>query len=156
VGPNRRAQERKRAAAARDHLERRNAQQAERREGNDETNHNISGTRDHPFNDAAASAEDCDLQRAHWVCVPNQEPGAIQQFLDRFHQTMDRALTPPGGWRQDTAVPPESVPQDSRLAPQEQWRKAIIAEAERFCAAYPNDPVCHFKDPGPGGATPAR
>ena len=33
---------------------------------------------------AAASAEDCDLQRAHWVCVPNQEPGAIQQFLDRF------------------------------------------------------------------------
>jgi hypothetical protein len=105
---------------------------------------------------AAASAEDCDLQRAHWVCVPNQEPGAIQQFLDRFHQTMDRALTPPGGWRQDTAVPPESVPQDSRLGPQEQWRKAIIAEAERFCAAYPNDPVCHFKDPGPGGATPAR
>ena len=102
---------------------------------------------------AAASAEDCDLQRAHLVCVPNQEPGAIQQFLDRFHQTMDRVLTPPGGWRQDTAVPPESVPQDSRLAPQEQWRKAIIAEAERFCAAYPNDPVCRFKDPGPGGAT---
>ena len=67
---------------------------------------------------AAASAEDCDLQRAHWVCVPNQEPGAIQQFLDRFHQTMDRVLTPPGGWRQDTAVPPESVPQELRV-----WRR---------------------------------
>ena len=66
---------------------------------------------------AAASAEDCDLQRAHLVCVPNQEPGAIQQFLDQFHQTMDRVLTPPGGWRQDTAVPPESVPQELASGP---------------------------------------
>jgi hypothetical protein len=105
---------------------------------------------------AAATAEDCDLQRAHWVCVPNQEPGAIQQFLDRFHQSMDRMLTPPGGWRQETAVPPEPVPQGARPAPQEQWRNAIIAEAERFCAAYPNDAVCHFKDRPPGGPTQPR
>ena len=101
-----------------------------------------------------AAAEDCDLQRAHWVCVPNQEPGAIQQFLDRFHQTMGRVLTPPGGWRQETAVPPAPVPQGASPPQQEQWRNAIIAEAERFCAAYPTDPVCHFKDQPPG--TPRR
>src|SRR5262249_19679420 len=77
-----------------------------------------------------AMMEDCDLQRAHWVCVPKQEPGAIQQFLDRFHQTMDRVLTPPGGWRQETAVPPAPVPQASRPAPDVEWRNAIIAEAE--------------------------
>jgi hypothetical protein len=71
---------------------------------------------------AAATAQDCDLQRAHWVCVPIQELGAIQQFLDRFHQTVDRLLTSPGGWRQETAVPPELVPQGSRSGPQEEWR----------------------------------
>jgi hypothetical protein len=102
---------------------------------------------------ATAMAEDCDLQRAHWVCVSKQEPGAIQQFLDRFQQTMDRVLTPPGGWRQETTVPPEPVPQVSRPAPREEWRNAIIAEAERFCAAYPTDPVCHFKDQGSGAQT---
>jgi hypothetical protein len=88
--------------------------------------------------------------------VPNQEPGAIQKFLDRFHQTMDRVLTPPGGWQQEGAVPPEPVPQVSRPAPQEEWRNAIIAEAERFCAAYPSDPVCHFKDQGSGAQTSPR
>lgn len=99
---------------------------------------------------APAFAEECDLQRAHWVCVPNQEPGAIEQFLDRFHKTVDRALTPPGGWKQETAVPPETVPQAaSRQPPQEQWKNAIIAEAERFCAVYPTDAVCHFKDRAP-------
>jgi hypothetical protein len=98
---------------------------------------------------ASAAAEDCDLQRAHWVCVPNQEPGAIQHFLDRFHQTVDRALTPPGGWRQETVVPPEPVPQSARPPQQEQWSNAIIAEAEKFCAAYPTDPVCHFKERPP-------
>jgi hypothetical protein len=38
------------------------------------------------------------------------------------------------------------VPQGSRQLPQEHWKNAIIAEAERFCAVYPTDPVCHFKD----------
>ncbi len=99
---------------------------------------------------APAGAEDCDLQRAHWVCVPKQEPGAIEQFLDRFHRTVDRVLTPPGGWQQQTAVPPEPVPQGTRPLPQENWKNAIIAEAERFCAVYPSDPVCHFKDRAPG------
>jgi hypothetical protein len=99
---------------------------------------------------ASAKAEECDLQRAHWVCVPNQEPGAIEQFLDRFHKTIDRALTPPGGWKQETAVPPAPVPQGPQQLPQEHWRDAIIAEAERFCAVYPTDPVCHFRDQGPG------
>src|ERR1700756_2944909 len=98
---------------------------------------------------ASAKAEECDLQRAHWVCVPNQEPGAIEQFLDRFHKTIDRALTPPGGWKQETAVPPAPVPQGPLQLPQEQWKNAIIAEAERFCAVYPTDPVCHFRDQGP-------
>ena len=99
---------------------------------------------------APADSEDCDLQCAHWVCVPNQEPGAIEQFLDRFHRTVDRVLTPPGGWQQQTAVPPEPVPQGTRSLPQEKWKNAIIAEAERFCAVYPNDPVCHLKDQAPG------
>jgi hypothetical protein len=27
---------------------------------------------------------------------------------------------------------------------------SAIAEAERFCAVYPTDPVCHFKDQPPG------
>jgi hypothetical protein len=39
---------------------------------------------------------------------------------------------------------------------QQQWKDAIIAEAERFCAAYPNDSVCHFKDRASGGALPPR
>jgi hypothetical protein len=39
---------------------------------------------------------------------------------------------------------------------QQQWKDAIIGEAERFCAVYPNDPVCHFKDRAPGGAAPTR
>ena len=98
---------------------------------------------------APAIAEDCDLQRAHWVCVPNQEPGAVEQFFDRFRKTMGRVLTPPGGWQQETAVPPEPVPQGARPLPQEQWKDAIIAEAERFCAVYPTDPVCHFRDQPP-------
>jgi hypothetical protein len=108
---------------------------------------------------ALANAEECDLQRAHLVCVPNQEPGAIEQFLDRFRKTVDRALTPPGGWKRETAVPPAPVLQDSgtrsgqyqgsRPLPQEQRKNAIIAEAERFCALYPTDPVCHFRDQAP-------
>lgn len=98
-----------------------------------------------------AAAEDCDLQRAHLVCVPNQEPGAIEQFLDRFHKTVGRVLTPPGGWQRETAVPPAPIPQGAHPLPQEQWKNAIVTEAERFCAVYPTDPVCHFKDQPPSG-----
>ena len=29
---------------------------------------------------------------------------------------------------------------------QEQWKAAIVAEAQRFCDAYPRDPICHFHD----------
>jgi len=99
-----------------------------------------------------AAAEDCDLQRAHRVCVPNRDAvGSFGQFLDRVHRAVDRALTPPGGWQQNTAVPPEPVP-PAPPAPtthpltQQQWKDAIIVEAERFCAVYATDPVCHFKD----------
>jgi hypothetical protein len=53
-------------------------------------------------------------------------------------------------------VPPELVPQGSRSAPQEEWRHAIVAEAERFCAAYPTDRVCHFRDQGSGAPTSPR
>ena len=60
---------------------------------------------------APVAAEDCDLKRAHWVCVPNADAGnSFEQFLDRMHRAVDRAFTPPGGWQQNPAVPPESVP----------------------------------------------
>ena len=112
---------------------------------------------------APAAAEDCDLKGAHWVCVPDAEAGnSFEQFLDRMHRAVDRAFTPPGGWQQNPAVPPESVPPraatpaTTRSMSQQQWKDAIIAEAEKFCAAYPNDPVCHFKDRASGGAPPTR
>ena len=82
---------------------------------------------------AAAAAEDCDLQRAHWVCVPNQEPGAIQQFLDRFHKTVDRVLTPPGGWQQETAVPPAPVPQGAAPPQREEWTRDYRRGGEVLC-----------------------
>ena len=28
----------------------------------------------------------------------------------------------------------------------EEWKAAIVAEAQRFCDAYPTDPICHFQD----------
>ncbi len=113
-----------------------------------------------------AAREDCDLQRGHWVCVPNGDAAnSFEQFLDRVHRAVDRAFTPPGGWQQNqqnTVVPPESVPPrpptpaTTRSMTQQQWKDAIIGEAERFCAAYPTDPVCHFKDRASSGAPPTR
>jgi hypothetical protein len=38
------------------------------------------------------------------------------------------------------APPPLATPS------QEEWKRAIIAEAERFCATFPSDPICHFRD----------
>lgn len=28
---------------------------------------------------------------------------------------------------------------------QEQWKQAIVAEAQRYCDRFPRDPLCHFK-----------
>ena len=29
---------------------------------------------------------------------------------------------------------------------QQEWKQAIIDEAQRYCDFYPTDPICHFKD----------
>ena len=41
-------------------------------------------------------------------------------------------------------VPPPSVQQRPRS--QQAWKESIVAQAERFCQAYPTDPICHFTD----------
>jgi hypothetical protein len=51
--------------------------------------------------------------------------------------SLSRALTPPSSL---PAPPPLATPS------QEEWKRAIIAEAERFCATFPSDPICHFRD----------
>jgi hypothetical protein len=50
-------------------------------------------------------------------------------------------------------VPPAPVPQPSAppaaAAPppsQQEWKQAIIDEAQRYCNSFPTDPICHFKD----------
>lgn len=70
---------------------------------------------------------------------------------------LSRAMTPPS---MDRVVPPSPVPppgtQYSQAAPppaaappppsQQQWKQAIVEEAQRYCEAYPRDPICHFQD----------
>ena len=71
---------------------------------------------------------------------------------------LSRAMTPPSMARM---VPPAPVPPPgpaySQAAPpppaaaspspsQQEWKQAIIAEAQRYCEAFPKDPICHFKD----------
>ena len=54
-----------------------------------------------------------------------------------------------GGYHGATPpIPPSSLPAPPPLATpsQEEWKRAIIAEAERFCATFPSDPICHFRD----------
>jgi hypothetical protein len=71
------------------------------------------------------------------------------EFECKIAKALSRALTPPGGYHGTTPpVPPSSLPAPPPGAPpsQEEWKRAIIAEAERFCATFPNDPICHFQD----------
>jgi hypothetical protein len=67
----------------------------------------------------------------------------------KIAKALSRALTPPGGYHGATPpIPPSSLPAPPPLATpsQEEWKRAIIAEAERFCATFPSDPICHFRD----------
>jgi hypothetical protein len=41
---------------------------------------------------------------------------------------------------------PLPAPTPQAMPNQEEWKQAIIAEAERFCANFPSDPICHFRD----------
>lgn len=36
-----------------------------------------------------------------------------------------------------------------RAMTQEQWKRAIIDEANKYCTTYPRDEICHFKEPLP-------
>ena len=74
------------------------------------------------------------------------------EFECKIAKALSRAFTPPGGYHGVTppippspmpAPPPPATPGQSS---QEEWKRAIIAEGERFCAAFPTDPICHFRD----------
>jgi hypothetical protein len=113
---------------------------------------------------APAFADTCHFDGRRWVCVQTYgSKETLQQFmLEKYRKAIERALAPPGGWRQGMLVPPQTLPPvpsvptpppaaaPAPAAPQsmtqQQWKDAIIAEAQRFCDTYPTDPICHFKD----------
>jgi hypothetical protein len=66
----------------------------------------------------------------------------------KLAKALSRAFTPPGGYRAPPPIPPSPLPGPPPMATpnQEEWKRAIIAEGERFCATFPTDPICHFKD----------
>jgi hypothetical protein len=67
----------------------------------------------------------------------------------KLAKALSRAFTPPGGYHRATPpIPPSPVPPSPPLSTpsQEEWKRAIIAEGERFCATFPSDPICHFRD----------
>jgi hypothetical protein len=53
------------------------------------------------------------------------------------------APLPPGAY---APLPSYTRPAPARGLSQEQWKQQIVAEAQRFCTAFSNDPICHFKD----------
>ena len=77
---------------------------------------------------------------------------AIQRFLDRFHQTMDSFWWVAAGDRDAARVSPARSASGIAGTVEERDHR----RGERFCAAYPDDPVCHFKDRGSRGATRSR
>jgi hypothetical protein len=69
------------------------------------------------------------------------------EFECKIAKALSRALAPPGGYHGAAPpIPPSSLPAPSATPSQEEWKRAIIAEAERFCATFPSDPICHFRD----------
>ena len=92
----------------------------------------------------------CAPQGQCFVC-PRGQPACEMSYA------LSRAMTPPST---DRMVPPSPVPspgpQSPQAAPpppaapqppsQEQWKQTIIDEAQRYCDAYPKDPICHFQD----------
>jgi hypothetical protein len=45
------------------------------------------------------------------------------------------------------AAPVYTRPPPARVLSQQQWKQQIVDAAQRFCNAYPGDPICHFQDP---------
>ena len=66
----------------------------------------------------------------------------------KIAKALSRALTPPGSRRGGATHPAVIVarPPPRARPSQEEWKWAIIAEAERFCATFPSDPNRHFRD----------
>jgi len=66
----------------------------------------------------------------------------------KLAKALSRAFTAPGGHRPAPPMLPAPLPGPPPQATpnQEEWKRAIIAEAERFCATFPSDPICHFQD----------
>jgi hypothetical protein len=105
---------------------------------------------------AAAHAELRRFCTPHGQCFtcPRGQPACEVTYA------LSRAMTPPTAPSLDRVVPPAPVPPPgpvySQAAPppppagpatsQAEWKRAIIDEAQRFCEAYPGDPICHFQD----------
>ncbi len=95
----------------------------------------------------------CTPQNQCFVCVRGQPSCEVTYALSR-------AMTPPTAPSMDRIVPPSPVPAPGSLSAQaappppaaapppsqEQWKQDIIDEAQRYCDAYPKDPICHFRD----------
>ena len=95
----------------------------------------------------------CTPQNKCFVCVKGQPSCEVTYALSR-------AMTPPTGPNMARVVPPAPVPppgpsysqapaQPPSAPPpssQQEWKQAIIDEAQRYCNSFPTDPICHFKD----------
>jgi hypothetical protein len=95
----------------------------------------------------------CTPQNQCFVCVRGQPSCEVTYALSR-------AMTPPSPPTMARVVPPAPVPSPapshSQAPPppagaapppsQQEWKQAIIDEAQRYCDSFPADPICHFKD----------
>jgi hypothetical protein len=95
----------------------------------------------------------CTPQNQCFTCVRGQPTCEVTYALSR-------AMTPPTAPSMARMVPPAPVPSPgptySEAAPpppatapppsQQEWKQAIIDEAQRYCDAFPDDKICHFKD----------
>lgn len=92
----------------------------------------------------------CTPQNQCFVCVKGQPSCEVTYALSC-------AMTPPSMARIVPPAPvPSSAPSYSQAAPpppsaapppsQQEWKQAIIDEAQRYCDSFPNDKICHFKD----------
>lgn len=78
----------------------------------------------------------------HRMLPPSPSPNPGPMFPERQYR-----VEPGSG----AARPPptaQQLPPRPQLN-EEQWRQAIIDEAQKFCEAYPRDTQCHWKEPPP-------
>jgi hypothetical protein len=95
----------------------------------------------------------CAPQGQCFVC-PRGQPACEMTYA------LSRAMTPPTAPSMARVAPPTPVPSPapeySQAAPppaaapqppsQQEWKQAIIDQAQRYCESYPTDPICHFQD----------